>query len=791
MAGMSFEGVAVASSRRPWITIGLWVALLAVAITLNATLLQDALTTEFSFSNEPDSLKADRLLEDKLRGPRAANELVVVQSTNGLTVDDAEFQSRVGSLFAEISALGPEVIVRGANFQMEGLPPGAGEGFVSQDRKTTFMSFVMKGSLDDAVDNVEGILEIVRTENGKDGFKVLMVGDASIAFESNELAVSDIEQGERIGVPIALLILLVLFGAVIAALIPIGLAIVSIIVALGATSIVGQLFDLVFFVTLMITMIGLAVGIDYSLIVISRFREELRRGHDKHEAVARTGATASRTVFFSGITVMFALFGMIVIPATVFQSLEVGAILVVVAAVAATLTLLPAVLVLLGTRINALTLPFIGRRSRASIAVESTGGFWGFVTRTVMGRPVISLILVAGLMIAAAVSLLDLNTGFNGVDSFPDKVQAKEAFLIVDEEFSFGVAAPTEVVIDGDASSAQVLDGIENLTGLLGGDAAFNTKPVITVNEAGDLTLFSTGVAGEVSSAEAVEAVRKLRETYVPQAFGPISDDVFVTGFTAFNIDFFDMTDTFTPIVFAVVLGLSFVLLTIVFRSIIVPLKAIVMNLLSVGAAYGLIVLVFQKGYGADILGFQKSEIIDAWIPLFLFSVLFGLSMDYHVFLLSRVRERYDQTKQNAEAVAYGLRATAGLITGAALIMVAVFSGFAMGETVSNQQVGFGLAVAVLIDATLVRSVLVPATMRLLGDWNWYLPPFLHWLPDLRVEAEEPAPVPAATKGSTAGQCLRSDCAEWKIIVRTAAASAYGGGWMSMEDGPPVGTSEG
>ena len=743
MAGMSFEGVATASSRRPWVTIGLWVVLFAVAVGLNATLLPNALTTEFSFSNEPDSLKGDRLLE-KLRGPRAANELVVVQSTDDRTVDDAEFQTRVRTLFNEITALGSSVIESGAYYQMDGLPPGAGEEFISRDRKTTFMPFVMTGRLNDGVKNVEGILDIVRRENGNDGFKVLVVGDASIAFEAHEVTVKDIEQGEKIGVPIALLILLVLFGAVVAALIPIGLAIVSIVVALGATSIVGQMFDLIFFVTLMITMIGLAVGIDYSLIVISRFREELRRGRSVREAIARTGATASRTVFFSGVTVVVALFGMIIIPATVFQSLGVGAILVVVAAVAATLTLLPAVLALLGTRINALSLPFIGRRSTSGSVDDGTGGVWSFVTRTVMGQPVVSLVVVAGVLIAAAISLFDINTGFNGVDSFPDEVQVKEAFLIIDEEFPFGVAAPTEVVIDGDADSAGVLGGVESLTNLLASDAAFNTQPRITVNDAGDLTLFSTGVAGEVSSAEAVNAVRKLRETYVPQAFGAIADDVYVTGFTAFNIDFFDMTDTFTPITFAVVLGLSFVLLTVVFRSIVVPIKAIIMNLLSVGAAYGLMVLVFHKGYGADLLGFQKSEIIDAWIPLFLFSVLFGLSMDYHVFLLSRIRERYDQTKQNAEAVAYGLRATAGLITGAALIMVAVFSGFAMGVTVSNQQVGFGLAVAVLIDATLVRTVLVPASMRLLGDFNWYLPSFLHWLPDLRVEAEEPAPVPAA-----------------------------------------------
>ena len=501
--------------------------------------------------------------------------------------------------------------------------------------------------------------------------------------------------------------------------------------------------ELIFFVTLMITMIGLAVGIDYSLIVVSRFREELRRGRDTLDAIARTGATASRTVFFSGVTVVLALFGMIIIPSNIYQALGIGAILVVVAAVMATLTLLPAVLSLLGNRVNWLTIPILGRRLHSQ-SDDTTGGFWPWITRLVMRRPVISLVVVAGVMIGVATFYTDINTGFNGVDSFPDGVQVKEAFLLLDEEFSFGAAAPTEIVIDGDADSLQVLTAIELLQARIAEDPAFNSRSTVEVNPKGDLTLLSTGVKSETASDEAVSAVRRLRNDYIPDAFRGVPAEVYVTGFTAFNIDFFDVADQYTPIVFAVVLGLSFILLTVVFRSIVVPIKAIIMNLLSVGAAYGLLVLVFQKGVGADILGFQQSDTIDAWIPLFLFTVLFGLSMDYHVFLISRIRERYDQTKDNAEAVAHGLRVTAGLITGAALIMVAVFSGFASGDLVSNQQVGFGLAVAIFFDATLVRSILVPAAMRLLGDANWYLPSALNWLPDLRVEAEEPVAAPAA-----------------------------------------------
>ena len=278
------------------------------------------------------------------------------------------------------------------------------------------------------------------------------------------------------------------------------------------------------------------------------------------------------------------------------------------------------------------------------------------------------------------------------------------------------------------------------------GDPAYQVLPpdplnnpfvLWTFNDAGDLALLTVILHGEPSSQPAVDAVNRLRDVHIPAAFGGTDAEIFVGGVTAVTADVFDITDRYTPIVFAFVLGFSFIVLMLVFRSIVIPIKAVAMNLLSVGTAYGLLVLVFQKNVGRELLGFQHAEAIDVWIPLFLFSILFGLSMDYHVFLLSRIRERYDQTGNNAEAVAYGLRSTAGLITGAALIMVAVFGAFASGETIINQQVGFGLSVAVFLDATLVRSVLVPATMEMLGARNWYLPPFLRWLPDLRVEPAE------------------------------------------------------
>ena len=362
------------------------------------------------------------------------------------------------------------------------------------------------------------------------------------------------------------------------------------------------------------------------------------------------------------------------------------------------------------------------------------------MARSVMRRPVVSLVVTAGVLIAAAIAYFDINIGAGGIRNLPDTLETKQAFLLLEKEFSFGVVSPAEIVVDGDVNSDAVQAGIGRLEAALDQDPDFVGRSQKQDNGR-DLTLLSIPVDGDPTGDVAIDAINRLRGQYIPQAFSGVQADVLVTGETAFNVDFFEITDRFTPVVFVVVLGLSFVLLTLVFRSIVVPVKAIIMNLLSVGAAYGLVVLVIQKGYGADLLGFQRADMIEAWIPLFMFSVLFGLSMDYHVFLLSRIRERYDQRHDNTDAVAFGLRSTARIITGAALIMVAVFGAFA-SDLVGFQQVGFGLAVAVFLDATIVRMVLVPASMRLLGHANWYFPSFLGWLPDLRVEGEEPGLTP-------------------------------------------------
>ena len=646
------------------------------------------------------------------------------------TVDAPAFKAFVEGLQADVAALGPGVIELGTNYYQAG-----DESLVSADRRTTILPFVMAGDEDEADENIDDVLAVVHGADGAEGFQVLITGGASVNKDFQEVSESDLQTGEAFGIPIALVVLVIVFGAITAALLPLVLGIFSIVVAVGLTALLGQAFEFSFFATNVITMMGLAVGIDYSLFVVSRYREERIRGKEKLDAIAMAGATASRAVLFSGMTVVFALLGMLIVPTTIFRSLAAGAIIVVIVSVLVSLTLLPAILGILGDKVDALRLPFTGRRV-VHEGGSSPNGFWDRVTRTVMRHPVISLVVTGTLLIALAVPYVDINTGNAGVATLPDDRTSKQGFLVLEKDFSFGLVMPAEIAIDGDVNGPEVQQSIARLEAELAQDPSFGSS-TLQVNDAGDLALFSVPVSGDPSSGEAGAAVMRLRSEYIPRAFSGVDAGVFVTGMAAREQDYLHITDSYTPIVVAFVLGLSFLLLTVVFRSLVVPLKAIVMNLLSVGAAYGLLVLVFQKGVGNELFGFQKVDIIEVWVPLWTFCILFGLSMDYHVFLLSRIRERFNQTNDNSESVAFGLRSTAGIITGAALIMAGVFGGIAAGQLVMFQQMGFGLAVAVLLDATIVRSILVPAAMQLLGARNWYLPSVLRWLPEMRMERKD------------------------------------------------------
>jgi RND superfamily putative drug exporter len=731
----STSGLALASARHPWRVISIWLVAIVLA-AVSAAGLGSVLTTEANFLSEPESVRGEQLLEDRLRGPKPVTETIVIRSETA-TVDDPAFRAVVEKTTNDLLGLGT-VVKSAVNVYQTESPQ-----MVSEDRHATIIPVTLLGEFEDAEKNTDAYLEVVEAQS-TDAIEVLSVGDLSVNETFSKISEEDLQAAEALGLPIALLILVVVFGALVAAGVPVILALVSIAVALGMTALVGRAFELSFFVTNMITMIGLAVGIDYSLFVIERYREERRRGVAKLDAIGIAGGTASKAVVFSGLTVVLALAGMFIIPTTIFRSLGAGAILVVLVAVAATLTLVPAALALLGDKLD------WPRRKKYPTTIQPIEtsheavhkGFWGRTTQVVMRHPVIAVVIALVILVSASLPYFDMKTGQAGVESLPQS-DVKTAFEILERDFYVGVISPVEIVIDGNANDPAVAERIDTLVAELGTDAEYGPATV-TTNDAGDLTLVSTPLATDANSQVSYDAVANLRESIVPSVFNGTDAEVYVSGVTAFNADFNTLIDDYTPIVFAFVLGLSFLLLMLAFRSLIVPIKAIIMNLLSVGAAYGLLVLVFQKGYGADFFGFNQVATIESWLPIFLFCVLFGLSMDYHVFLLSRIREHYDGTGRNRESVAVGLHSTAKIITGAALIMVAVFAGFSMGKLSMMQQMGFGLAVAVFLDATIVRSVLVPASMALLGNLNWYLPRWLHWLPDLRVEGapvHQPVPV--------------------------------------------------
>lgn len=765
------QRLAKVSAQHPWLIIAIWGALVMSGLWISGTLLDSATTTDFRLGGSYESEKAAALLETGLGRPERSAEIVIIQSPD-LTVSDARFRAKVEAVHGSISALGPGIISGGiddkrlsdflpelVNDEAQDLPLShyyqvvdAGAFLpadqnekllpllVSVSQQSVMMHYTMAGTAEKATADVAQVVRVVEEANAGDDFLVLIGGDASVAHENNELAERDLVKGERFGIPVALVVLLVLLGTVVATLLPLGLSLVSIVVAMAAVALIGQQFPLVFFVTIMVVMIGLAVGIDYSLVIVLRFKEELGKGFTPREAVTRTGNSAGRTVLFSGVTVVLALIGLFIVPASFYQSLALGAILAVLTTMAATLTLLPALLALLGHWVNRLSVPLVSRFALKG-ASTTAGGFWDRVTHFVTWQPLVSLLLVAVPMIAVSYFYLDIRTGLNDVNSFPDQAQTKKAFLLMEEEFSFGEVSPAgflspaEIVVSGEMDDPLVMAAMTELQRSLLDDPAFPLPPELPLlNEAGNVALLVLPFPGKSTSPEAVDLMAVLREQHIADAFTGVPAEVYVGGLTAEVADFYGIVRSYTPIIFAFVLGLSFLTLMMVFRSIVIPLKAIIMNLISVGATYGLLVLVFQKGIGADLLGFQRAVVIDAWLPLFLFTILFGLSMDYHVFLMSRIRERYDERGDNTEAVAYGLRSTGGLITGAALIMVVVFGAFATGETVVNQLMGFGLAAAVFLDATLVRSVLVPASMEVLGRGNWFLPSFLRWLPNVGVE---------------------------------------------------------
>ena len=715
------ERLARASSRHPWRTFGAWVGAIVVALALAILFLPGNLTTTGHVTGNPESKQAEDIFAQRFPpDPNGVDELIVVRSETR-TVSDPAFRSFVRRLEAEGDATG--AVYRAFPLQ------------VSSDRHALLVGVQRKA-------DVDPLYSLVQRVDGRDGFSVDMTGEGTLDKDFNELSQHDLKSGElQFGLPVALVVLILVFGAVVAGLVPLVMAIVSIVVALGLCSLVAEAFSLSVFFVNMLTGMGLALGIDYSLFVVSRYREERAHARAELDAIALAGATASRAVLFSGTVFVIALTGMLLVPSNIMKALAVAAIVVGIVSVFAALTLLPALLGVLGDRVNALRVPLLGR----NVGGAQEGRFWGAVVRAVMRRPVVSLVAFAALLIAAAVPALGLTLGASGVSTLPDRLESKQGYEALNRDFPQASSSPALIAVEGDVRSAPVRAAIARLRSELENDPVFGRSD-LRFASMGDAAGIGVEVGGDRTGKRALDAVRRLRDVEIPRAFRGTDAHVVVGGDTADNVDFIDAMNAWLPIVFVFVLGLSFVLLTVVFRSIVVAATSIVLNLLSVGAAYGLVILVFKHGIGSGLLGFQRVDSIEAWVPLFLFSVLFGLSMDYQVFLLSRIKERYDQSGSTADAVTYGVSSTARLITGAALIIVAVFAGFAMGDLVMFQQMGFGVAVALLIDATIIRSVLLPAAMCLLGRWNWYLPSWLEWLPRIQIEAErreEHVPLPS------------------------------------------------
>lgn len=711
------------SISRPWPVIVGWVVALVAAGFFTVQFLDEGLTTAQEFTDQPESEIAADLLSEHFGNEAAtsSNEYVIISSKLDTPQPEA-FQEVTTKLVGELRQ--QEVIEEVINFYETPFP-----SLVSADRSALLIPLSLKGEITEQEKSIEHIVEIA-TSFRDERFDIGVTGPVTISQNFTEVSEKDLRTGEIYGLPATLIILTIVFGAIVAALVPLALSIVAILIAIGTTALIGsQLSPFSFFVINMITMMGLAVGVDYSLFIVSRFREERLRGIEKKMAISIASATAGRAVLFSGLTVILALCGLFLVPMNIFQGLAAGAIFVVAAAVIAALTLLPAVLMLLGDRINR------GRIGPEKTTIDVRGGFWDKITKSTMARPAVSLFGAVVFMLLLAYPMLDLRIGASGISSMPETLEARQAYDLMKEKFSVGLVSPATLVVTGPITSPEIQKSVAHFQQTLIGRSDFGPS-IVTPSTDGSIVAIRFPINADATSERSEKLVEELRTDIVPTAFAGTDAVTYLGGESAGNHDFIELARNNTSRVFIFVLGLSFLLLLVVFRSVVVPIKAIVMNLLSVAAAYGLLTLVFQKGIGNELFGFQQVEKIEAWLPLFLFCVLFGLSMDYHVFLLSRIRERFMKTRDNTESVAFGVRTTASLITGAALIMVAVFAAFAAGDLVMFQQMGFGMAVAILLDATIIRSFLVPASMQLLGERNWYLPRVLSWLPNVSIEGE-------------------------------------------------------
>jgi RND superfamily putative drug exporter len=700
-----------------------WLAFVILALFVGAAVGTRELTDAEAMSGEAG--RAEVAIEKAKLAP--SSEVVFLQSQR-LTVSDPPFRAAVGEATRKLERL-PSVAQVSS--------PGNGGGQVSADGHSALVEFTIPGDDEQAQERVDASLAATAAvQKAHPEMRVEQFGDASASKAVESAFEEDLGKAEKTSLPVTLLILLVAFGALVAALVPLLIATSAVVATMGLLALPSQLVPMDPNVSSVVVLVGLAVGVDYSLFYLRREREERRAGRSESAALDAAAATSGRAVLVSGLTVITAMAGMLLSGDPTFTSFAVGTMTVVAVAMFASLTVLPAVLSKLGDKVERGRIPFLGRlreRRRGRSA-------WSSIVERVMRRPVLSLVASAGLLIVLAVPAFGMHTVVSGADDLPRSIPVVQTYDHVTAAFPGEAASATVVVQADDVTSGPVAGAIERLRD--GATASDFAAGPVSVEASADGTVAAIDIptVGRGSDAAATRAMEQVRQQLVPAAFaGAGGAQVDVTGAAAQSRDFNDQLAKSLPLVFGFVLGFAFLLLLVTFRSIVVPIKAIVLNLLSVGAAYGVLVLVFQQGLGESLLGFHSNGGISSWLPLFLFVILFGLSMDYHVLILSRVREGVDRGLSTDDAVRQGISATAGTVTSAAVVMVAVFSIFATLSVIDMKEMGVGLAAAVLIDATIVRGVLLPAAMKLLGERNWYLPRSLRWLP----EAREPEPAPA------------------------------------------------
>jgi uncharacterized membrane protein YdfJ with MMPL/SSD domain len=690
---------------------------LAFAVVLFAIFFLSPMKKIVSETSGPgESGRAETILYEDFKQP--AGESVLVQSRS-LTADAPEFKAAVRSLIHGVSALD-------AVAKVESPYDANNRGQISSDKHSVLVPIEIRGPADKAVDKVDPI--VARVAEVQEAHPAFYVGSFGVGTKKEIVGAfqDDLKKAGLYSIPLTLAILLLAFGALVAAGIPLLLGLTAVLATFGLVAITSQVLPMDDSVPAIILLVGLAVGVDYTMFYLKREREERTAGRSEEAALEAAAATSGRAVLISGCTVLVAMAGMFLTGDAGFASFAVATMTVVAVAMLGSLTVLPALLSRLGDSVDRVRVPFVHRFRRN----EGEGRIWGVISDRVLRHPVLSVALAGGLLIALAAPAYQLHTAEASIDSYPQKFltsynRIKAAFPGVDIGANVIVKAPNV-----EATAVQEAIGQLKRRALTTG--VMNEPIDVDVNPAKTVANITIPVEGNGTDSTSNAALAALRDEIIPTTLGTLPDaEVGVTGTTAQAKDFNDQMKSVAPLVFGFVLLFAFLLMLLTFRSLVIAAKAIVLNLLSIGAAYGILVLVFQHGWGKGILGFEFTGGIDPFLPILLFVILFGLSMDYHVFILSRVREAYDRGMSTDEAIAHGIKTTAGVVTSAAFVMVGVFAIFATLSMLILKQFGVGLAAAILIDATIVRAILLPASMKLLGDWNWYLPKWLEWLPHL------------------------------------------------------------